>query len=82
MGHMGQESMGLQIHLTPPFKLKAEVDSMICSFLIYWAGLLQENKKQQIIQGVEVVKTMALFFHKQDLAAQAQEERQLVPYVG
>jgi len=40
---------------------------MICSFLTYWAGLLKEDLKQQVIQGAEMLKTAALFFHKQDV---------------
>jgi hypothetical protein len=54
---------------------------MICSFLTYWAGLLMEDLKQQVVQGAEVVKMAALSFHKQDLRAHAEEERQLVPYM-
>ena len=55
---------------------------MICSFLTYWAGLLKDNLKQQVVQGAEAVKTAALFFHRQDVQMQAQDERQLIPYVG
>ena len=41
-----------------------------------------EDLKKQVVQGAEVVKMAALSFHKQDLRAHAEEERQLVPYVG
>jgi hypothetical protein len=51
-------------------------------FLTYWAGLLKEGLKEQVIQGAEVVKTTALLFHKQDLKSCLQEEHQLVPFVG
>jgi hypothetical protein len=44
--------------------------------------LLKEDLKDQVIQGAEVVKSTALFFHKQDLQARSQEERQLVPFAG
>jgi len=44
--------------------------------------LLKEDLKEQMIQGAEVMKTAALFFHSQDLKACSQEERQLVPFAG
>lgn len=46
---------------------------MICSFLAYWASLLNEDMKQQVLQGAEAVKMVALFFHKQNLQAHAQD---------
>jgi hypothetical protein len=55
---------------------------MICSFLTYWAGLLNEDLKRQVIQGVEALKTTALIFHKQDTQRQIQDERQLIQFVG
>jgi hypothetical protein len=55
---------------------------MMCSFLTYWTGLLNEDLKQQVIQGVEALKTTALIFHKQDIQGQGQNERQLIPFVG
>jgi hypothetical protein len=55
---------------------------LICSFLKYWAGLLKEGLKEQVIQGAEVVKLTALYFHKQDLQMHTQEEHQLVPFAG
>jgi len=55
---------------------------MICSFIIYWAGLLKEDLEKQVIQGVEAVKTIALFFHNKDMEMQSQDDRQLVPYVS
>jgi hypothetical protein len=44
--------------------------------------LLKEDLKNQVIQGAEVVKASALFFHKQDLQARSLEKRQLVPFAG
>jgi hypothetical protein len=44
--------------------------------------LLKEDLRNQVIQGAEVVKASALFFHKQDLQARSLEERQLVPVTG
>jgi hypothetical protein len=44
--------------------------------------LLKDELKEQMTQGAEVMKTTALFFHKQDQKAYSVEERQLVPYVG
>jgi hypothetical protein len=56
---------------------------MICSFIIYWASLLkEEDLEKQVIQGVEAVKTIALFFHNKDMEMQSQDDRQLVPYVS
>lgn len=55
---------------------------LICSFLAYWVGLLKEEMKDQVTQGVEAVKSAALFFHKQDLQSYAQKEHQLVPFAG
>ena len=55
---------------------------MICSFLTYWAGMLKDGVKEQVIQGAEVVKTAALFFHKQELQTRSQEDLQMVPFVG
>jgi len=55
---------------------------MICSIIIFWAGLLKEDLEKQVIQGVEAVKTIALFFHNKDLEMQSQDDHQLVPYVG
>jgi hypothetical protein len=63
-------------------KSPTEIVCMICSFLSYWAGLLKEGLKDQVIQGADAVKTVALFFHKQSQQACAREEHQLVPYVG
>ena len=59
-----------------------EIVCMICSFLTYWAGLLSEDLKDQVIQGADAVKTAALFFHKQSQQACARDEHQLVPYAG
>jgi hypothetical protein len=42
--------------------------------------LLNEDLKGQMIQGVEAMKTVALFFHSQDLKTCLQEERQLVSF--
>ena len=55
---------------------------ILSSFLTYWAGLLKEGLKEQVIQLAEVVKSTALYFHKQDLQLRTQEERQLVPFAG
>jgi hypothetical protein len=41
---------------------------------------LNEELKTQVIQGAEVVKTAALFFHKQN--QQAVAKQQLVLYAG
>jgi len=45
-------------------KSPTEIVCMICSFLIYWAGMLNDGLKQQVVQGAEAVKTAALSFHK------------------
>jgi hypothetical protein len=63
-------------------KSPTEIICVICSFLTYWAGLLKDDLKEQMTQGAEVMKTTALFFHKQDQKTYSLEERQLVPYVG
>jgi hypothetical protein len=63
-------------------KSPTEIVCMMCSFLIYWAGLLTEEWKHQVIQGAEAVKKAAIFFHRQNVQSCAQEEHQLVPYVG
>jgi hypothetical protein len=63
-------------------KSPTEIICMICSFLTYWAGLLNEDLKRQVIQGVEALKTTALIFHKQDTQRQIQDERQLIQFVG
>jgi hypothetical protein len=63
-------------------KSPIEIICLTCIFLTYWAGLLKEDLKEQMIQGAEVMKTAALFFHTQDLQAHSQVERQLVPFAG
>jgi hypothetical protein len=63
-------------------KSPTEIVCLICSFLTYWTGLLKEDLRNQVIQGAEVVKASALFFHKLDLQARSLEERQLVPFAG
>jgi hypothetical protein len=63
-------------------KSPTEIVCLICSFLTYWADLLKEGLKEQVIQGAEVVKSTALFFHKQDQQSRAREEYQLVPLTG
>ena len=63
-------------------KSPTEIMCMICSFLTYWAGLLKEDLKQQVIQGAEALKTVTLFFHKQDAQRRTQDERQLISFVG
>ena len=63
-------------------KSPTEIVCMICSFLTYWAGLLKEDLKNQVSLGAEAIKTAALFFHKQDLKSQPQEENQLVPFAA
>jgi hypothetical protein len=55
---------------------------MICLFLTYLAGLLNEDLKDQVIQGADAVKTVALIFQKQSQQACAREEHQLVSYAG
>jgi len=37
---------------------------LMCSFLTYWAGLQKPELDQQVIQGTETVKNIALYFHK------------------
>jgi len=63
-------------------KSPTKIVCMICSIIIFWAGLLKEDLEKQVIQGVEAVKTIALFFHNKDLEMQSQDDHQLVPYVG
>ena len=58
-------------------KSPTEIICMICSFLTYWAGLLKGDFGQQVIQVAEAVKMMALYFHKQEMQSQDQDERQL-----
>jgi hypothetical protein len=48
-------------------KSPTEIVCMMCSFLIYWAGLLTEEWKHQVIQGAEAVKKAAIFFHRQNV---------------
>ena len=38
--------------------------------------------EKQVLQGTEGIKAIALLFHQQDMKTQAQDERQIVPYVG
>jgi hypothetical protein len=59
-----------------------EIVSLICFFLTYWTGLLKEGLKEQVIQGVEVVKSMVLYFHNQDLQTRAHEEHQMATFAG
>jgi hypothetical protein len=61
-------------------KSPTEIICVMCSFLTYWEGLLNEDLKGQMIQGAEAMKTAALFFHSQGLKTCSQEERQLVPF--
>jgi hypothetical protein len=63
-------------------KSPTEIVCLICSFLTYWTGLLEEGLKDQVIQGAKLVKASALFFHKQDMQAHSLEERQIVPFAG
>jgi hypothetical protein len=63
-------------------KYPTEIVCLICSFLTYWTGLLEEDLKDQVIQGAKVVKAATLFFHMQDLQAHSLEERQIVPFAG
>ena len=55
---------------------------MMCSFLTYWAGMLKEGLKQQVIQGADAVKMAALSFHKQDGQSGSANEQQLIPFAG
>jgi hypothetical protein len=59
-----------------------EIVCLICSFLAYWTGLFKEDLKEQVIQGAEVVKSTALFFHNQDMQARAHDDLQMVPFAG
>jgi hypothetical protein len=43
---------------------------------------LKEDLKNQVFLGAEAIKKTALFFHKQDLKSQPQEENQLVPFAA
>jgi len=54
----------------------------MCSFLAHWTGLFKKDLKEQVIQGAEVVKSTALFFHNQDMQARAHEDLQMVPFAG
>jgi hypothetical protein len=63
-------------------KSPTEIICLTCTFLSYWAGLLKEDLKEQMIQGTKVMKMAALFFHSQGLQAHSQGERQLVPFAG
>ena len=63
-------------------KTPTEIVCMICSFLIYWAGMLNDGLKQQVVQGAEAVKMAALLFLKQDVQSQTNDDRQLIPFAG
>jgi hypothetical protein len=52
-----------------------EIICLTCAFLTYWAGLLKEGLKEQMIQGAEALKTTTLFFHSQDMMTRSQEDR-------
>jgi hypothetical protein len=54
----------------------------MCSFISYWAGLEKTELEKQVLQGTEGIKAIALLFHQQNMKTQAQDERQIVPYVG
>jgi hypothetical protein len=43
---------------------------------------IKEDLKNQVSLGAEVIKTAALFFHKQNLKSQPLEENQLVPFAA
>jgi len=60
----------------------SEIVCLICSFLAYWTGLFKEDLKEQVIQGAEVVKSTALFFHNQDMQARAHDDLQMLPFAG
>lgn len=49
---------------------------MICSFLIYWAGLVKEELNSKGGSSEEA----GLIFHKKDLKLHAQEEHELVSF--
>lgn len=55
---------------------------VLLSSCIYWAGLQKSELEKQVLQGAETIKAIALLFHQQDMKTQAQEERQIVSYVG
>lgn len=55
---------------------------MICSFIVYWAGLFKDEMEAQIVQRAGVIKEVVLFFHMKDAEKQSLEERRSVPYVG
>jgi hypothetical protein len=59
-----------------------EIVCFICSFLAYWTGLFKEDLKEQVIQGAEVVKSTAQFFHNKDMQARAHNDLQMVPLAG
>ena len=45
-------------------KSPTEVICMMCSFITYWVGLQKTELEVQVIQDVETIKTVALFFHR------------------
>jgi hypothetical protein len=55
---------------------------LMCSFLTYRAGLQKPELDQQVIQGTETVKNIALYFHKKDVETQMPDGRQVIPHVG
>jgi hypothetical protein len=63
-------------------KSPTEIVCMICSFIVYWAGLFKDEMEAQIVQRAGVIKEAALFFHRKDAEKQSLEERRSVPYVG
>jgi len=68
-------------------KSPTEIVCMMCSFLIYWAGMLKDGLKQQVIQGemiqgAKILKMVALSFHKQDVQSQTNDDQQLIPFTG
>ena len=63
-------------------KSPTDIVCMMCSFLIYWAGLLKSGLQQQVVQSVEVVKDIALHLHRAEPQIRDNEDRQIIPFVG
>jgi hypothetical protein len=63
-------------------KSPTEIVCMMCTFLTYWAGMLKDGLKQQVMQGAEAMKMVALSFHKLDVQSFSTDDRQLIPYTG
>jgi hypothetical protein len=55
-----------------------EIICMICSFLVYSAGLQKSKLQKQMVQGSKSLKTTVLFFHNQVTKEGNTDDQQLM----